>query len=164
VDLRCACSWPKLWTATSGWARLLLVTSRALPFTVAPIDVIATAAYLTPQQILRLVLAVLLSILPPDTSRRPSHHFSTPPAPLATVIHDHNRLFPSHISTRHHGIKEEGSSQGTTASRKSDCISTNRMQVIILGDSGVGKTSLMNQYVPLSPRAGAAQHLRPRIE
>jgi GTPase SAR1 family protein len=29
--------------------------------------------------------------------------------------------------------------------------STNRAQVIILGDSGVGKTSLMNQYVRIPP-------------
>jgi hypothetical protein len=46
-----------------------------------------------------------------------------------------------------HGIPKEGPLEGTAAPWADSCCLANDEQVIILGDSGVGKTSLMNQYV-----------------
>jgi ABC-type lipoprotein export system ATPase subunit len=69
-------------------------------------------------------------------------------ASTSILVDSHIYLDPQqHIHTLHHGVKEEGSPQGTTASRKCSGPYIDTKQVIILGDSGVGKTSLMNQYV-----------------
>lgn len=59
----------------------------------------------------------------------------------------------SHSAPAHHGFAEEGHAEGDTleppapSGPMTDCV---KPQVIILGDSGVGKTSLMNQYVSTS--------------
>lgn len=63
------------------------------------------------------------------------------------AVFDRSEL--SNTSIDSHVVEEEGIIEGTVSSALShrETRLTNVAQVIILGDSGVGKTSLMNQYV-----------------
>jgi hypothetical protein len=56
------------------------------------------------------------------------------------------RAISPHSTLQRHGFPEEGSLEGASLAIQLGSYLTG-FQVIILGDSGVGKTSLMNQYV-----------------
>jgi hypothetical protein len=112
-----------------------------------PVDAIATVA--CARQTSRLVTAVPLSRLSPKTSQRPPHHFSTHPVPLATL--NPRPLLPLPYNTPHHYTPWHQGRRSFSryySFAQDSSSATNVEQVIILGDSGVGKTSLMNQYVP----------------